>query len=60
MEFTPEDTEEGFSEVIDTDDEVEQDEGLGAETEEDDEFGNEFSDNEGFEDEGHPHHGDDF
>jgi Plasmid pRiA4b ORF-3-like protein len=60
MEFTPEDTEEGFSEVLDTDDEVEQDEGLEAETEEDDEFGGEFSDNEGFEDEGHPHRGDDF
>lgn len=60
MAFTPEDTEEGFSEVLDTDDEVEQDEGLEAETEEDDEFGGEFSDNEGFEDEGHPHRGDDF
>ncbi len=60
MEFTPEDTEEGFSEVLDTDDEVEQDEGLEAETEEDDEFGGEFSDNEGFEDEGNPHRGDDF
>ena len=58
MEFEPEDTEEGFSEVTDTEVEEESDEAL--DTEEEDEFGSEFSDNEGFEDEGLPHHGDDF
>jgi hypothetical protein len=60
MEFTPEDTEEGFSEVLDTEDEVEADDVLEAGDEEEDEFGGEFSDNEGFEDENHPHHGDDY
>lgn len=60
MEFAPEDAEEGFSEVVDTEDEVESDDILGTEEEEEDEFGNEFSDNEGFEDESHPHHGDDY
>jgi hypothetical protein len=58
MEFTPEDAEEGFSEVSDPEEaEEEHDEDIEAD---DDEFGSEFSDNEGFEDEGHPHHGDDF
>jgi hypothetical protein len=61
MEFAPEDAEEGFSEVLDTEDEVEADDVLGVEdAEEEDEFGGEFSDNEGFEDEGKPHHGDDY
>lgn len=61
MEFAPEDAEEGFSEVLDTEDEVEADDVLGDEdAEEEDEFGGEFSDNEGFEDEGKPHHGDDY
>jgi hypothetical protein len=60
MEFAPEDAEEGFSEVLDTEDEVEADDVLGVEDAEEDEFGNEFSDNEGFEDEGKPHHGDDY
>jgi len=59
MEFASEDAEEGFSEVLDTEDEVETDDVLETE-EEEDEFGNEFSDNEGFEDENHPHHGDDY
>jgi hypothetical protein len=59
MEFTPEDTEEGFTEVLDTEDELEVEEHTQAEGEED-EFGSEFSDNEGFEDEEHPHHGDDY
>jgi hypothetical protein len=58
MEYTPEDVVEGFSEVVDTDGVEEPDEELEAEDE--DEFGSEFSDNEGFEDEEHPHHGDDF
>lgn len=59
MEFTPEDAEEGFSEVTDTG-EVEEDHDEGIEAEDEDEFGSEFSDNEGFEDENHPHHGDDY
>lgn len=58
MEFVPEDAEEGFSEVLDTEDEVETDEPIEAEDE--DEFGGEFSDNEGFEDDGKPIHGDDY
>ncbi|MGZ3751730.1 MAG: IS1096 element passenger TnpR family protein [Mucilaginibacter sp.] len=60
MEFTPEDAEEGFTEVLDTGEEVEADDVLGADEEEEDEFGGEFSDNEGFEDEGPTHHGDDY
>ena len=60
MEFTPEDAEEGFSEILDTEDEVEVDDVHEAPEEEEDEFGNEFSDNEGFEDEEHPKHGDDY
>ena len=60
MEFTPEDAEEGFSEILDTEDEVEVDDVHEAPEEEEDEFGNEFSDNEGFEDEEHPQHGDDY
>ena len=60
MEFSPEDAEEGFSEVLDTGEEVESDDVLEAGEEEEDEFGGEFSDNEGFEDENHPHHGDDY
>ncbi|MDB5137990.1 MAG: plasmid pRiA4b family protein [Mucilaginibacter sp.] len=58
MEYTPEDVVEGFSEVVDTEGVEEPDEELEAGDE--DEFGGEFSDNEGFEDEEHPHHGDDF
>jgi len=60
MEYTPEDAEEGFSEILDTGDEVEVDDVHEAPEEEEDEFGSEFSDNEGFEDEEHPHHGDDY
>ncbi|WP_426668502.1 IS1096 element passenger TnpR family protein [Mucilaginibacter sp. McL0603] len=60
MEFTPEEAEEGFSEILDTEDEVEVDDVHEAPEEEEDEFGNEFSDNEGFEDEEHPQHGDDY
>jgi hypothetical protein len=61
MEFAPEDAEEGFTEVLDTGEEVESDDPLEVEgEEEEDEFGSEFSDNEGFEDEGAPHHGDDY
>jgi len=52
IEFAPEDAEEGFSEVVDSDDVEEHDEELAVD-EEEDEFGGEFSDNEGFEDEGH-------
>jgi hypothetical protein len=59
MEFAPEDAEEGFSEVVDSDD-VEEAEELGLEPEEEDEFGSEFSDNEGFEDEGPTKHTDDY
>ncbi len=63
MEFTPEDADEGFSEVLETgvdDVETDEHENLEGEDEEEDEFGDEFSDNEGFEDESHPHHGDDY
>jgi hypothetical protein len=58
MEFAPEDAEEGFSEVLDTEDGIEVDEPI--EAGEEDEFGNEFSDNEGFEDEGPSKHTDDY
>src|SRR5258708_1411300 len=51
MEFTPEDTEEGFTEVLDTEEELEVDEPHESAEGEEDEFGGEFSDNEGFEDE---------
>lgn len=60
MEFNAEDAEEGFSEVLDTEDELEVDEHHESAEEEEDEFGSEFSDNEGFEDEGHPQHNDDY
>lgn len=61
MEFAPEDAEEGFSEVVDTDDVEEEGEELGLAAEDEDEFGGEFSDNEGFDDEGQtPHRGDDY
>lgn len=60
LEFAPEDAEEGFSEVLDTEDVAESEDVLEAGDEEEDEFGSEFSDNEGFEDEGTPHHGDDY
>lgn len=60
MEFNAEDAEEGFSEVLDTEDELEVDEHHESAEEEEDEFGGEFSDNEGFEDEGHPQHNDDY
>ncbi len=60
LEFSEEDTEEGFSEVSETDDLEVHDEPIEAADEEEDEFGGEFSDNEGFEDEGTPHHGDDY
>lgn len=60
MEFNAEDAEEGFTEVLDTDDELEVDEQHESEEGEEDEFGNEFSDNEGFEDEGHRGHNDDY
>ncbi|MFI5163341.1 MAG: hypothetical protein ACHQHN_18830 [Sphingobacteriales bacterium] len=57
MEFSEEDTEEGFSEVSDTDDLEVHDEPAEAADEEEDEFGGEFSDNEGFDEEGPAHHG---
>jgi hypothetical protein len=63
MEFSEEDTEEGFTEVSESDEIEEHDEPIvgGVDEEEEDEFGSEFSDNEGFEDEGlTPHHGDDY
>ena len=62
MEYTPEDADEGFTEVLETGEDVETDEHehLEREDEEEDEFGDEFSDNEGFEDEGQPHHEDDY
>lgn len=60
MEYNAEDAEEGFTEVLDTDDELEVDEHHESEGEEEDEFGNEFSDNEGFEDEGQHQHNDDY
>ena len=60
MEFSEEDTEEGFSEVSESDDLEVHDEPVEAAEEEEDEFGNEFSDNEGFDEEGQPHHGDDY
>jgi Plasmid pRiA4b ORF-3-like protein len=60
MEFSEEDTEEGFSEVSDTDDLEVHDEPVEAADEEEDEFGGgEFSDNEGFDEEGPAHHGGD-
>jgi len=52
VEFAEEDTEEGFSEVVDSDEIITHDEPEEAIDEEEDEFGSEFSDNEGFEDEG--------
>lgn len=60
MEFNAEDAEEGFTEVLNTDDELEVDEHQENEGEEEEEFGNEFSDNEGFEDENHHQHNDDY
>jgi hypothetical protein len=61
MEFNAEDAEEGFSEVLDTEDELEVEEHHESEVgEEEDEFGNEFSDNEGFEDESRHQHNDDY
>src|SRR5579872_1623858 len=60
MEFSEEDTEEGFSEVSETDDLEVHDEPIEAADEEEDEFGGEFSDNEGFDEEGPAHHGDDY
>lgn len=60
MEFAPEDAEEGFSEVLDTEDEVDADELIPEADEEEDEFGSEFSDNEGFEEDGKAGHGDDY
>lgn len=61
MEYNAEDAEEGFSEVLDTEEELEVDEHNETEEgEEEDEFGSEFSDNEGFEDEGHHQHNDDY
>jgi len=61
MEYSAEDAEEGFTEVLDTEDELEVEEHHESEeSEEEDEFGNEFSDNEGFEDEGHRQHNDDY
>jgi hypothetical protein len=59
MEFSEEDTEEGFSEVSDSDDLEVHDEPVEAADEEEDEFGGEFSDNEGFDEEGPAHHGGD-
>ncbi len=59
MEFSEEDTEEGFSEVSDTDDLEVHDEPVEAADEEEEEFGGEFSDNEGFDEEGPAHHGGD-
>jgi len=58
MEYSAEDAEEGFTEVLETEEELEVDEH--HENEEEEEFGSEFSDNEGFEDEEHPHHNDDY
>ena len=60
MEFNAEDAEEGFTEVLDTEDELEVEEHHESEEETEDEFGSEFSDNEGFEDEGHHQHNDDY
>lgn len=60
MEFNAEDAEEGFTEVLDTEDDLEVDEPHESEEEEEDEFGSEFSDNEGFEDEGHHQHNDEY
>jgi hypothetical protein len=60
MEYTSEDAEEGFSEVLDTEDEVETDEHVESAEEDEDEFGSEFSDNEGFEDDERSHRGDDY
>lgn len=60
MEFNAEDAEEGFTEVLDTEDELEVEEHHESEEEGEDEFGGEFSDNEGFEDEGHHQHNDDY
>jgi hypothetical protein len=59
MEFSEEDTEEGFTEVSDADDMEVHDEPAEASDEEEDEFGGEFSDNEGFDEEGPAHHGGD-
>ena len=63
MEYSPEDAEEGFTEVTESDDISDHDEPVGRghddeEEEEEDEFGNEFSDNENFDEEGlgHSHH----
>lgn len=60
MEYSEEDTEEGFTEVHDAEDIEEHDEPIKQhdEEEEDDEFGGEFSDNENFDDESHSHHDD--
>jgi len=62
IEFSEEDTEEGFTEVADAEGLEEHDEPIAPadDEEEEDEFGNEFSDNEGFDDEGHPSHRDDY
>lgn len=60
MEYTPEDAEEGFTEVVDAEDVEDSEEELGLDAEEDDEFGSEFSDNEGFDDEGSTKHTDDY
>ncbi|MDO3625950.1 hypothetical protein [Mucilaginibacter sp. BT774] len=60
IEFNAEDAEEGFTEVLDTEDELEVEEHHESEEETEDEFGSEFSDNEGFEDEGHHQHNDDY
>ena len=60
IEFNAEDAEEGFTEVLDTEDELEVEEHHESEEEGEDEFGGEFSDNEGFEDEGHHQHNDDY
>jgi hypothetical protein len=60
MEYNAEDAEEGFSEVVDAEDDLEADEHHESEEEGEDEFGNEFSDNEGFEDEGRHQHNDDY
>jgi len=60
MEYSAEDAEEGFTEVLETEEELEVDEHHASEEGEEEEFGSEFSDNEGFEDEEHPHHNDDY
>lgn len=63
MEFTAEDTEEGFTEVVEAGEEAEEEHDDVLETEEEeDEFGSEFSDNEGFDEEGlgHAGHGEDY